>query len=88
MDLARRSGKYDAMIASFPSENMQFSACARTADGIVVFDICPSKAVFDEFGPELRAVLEAHGLGAPISGVDYPIDGGSPDENPDGSNVS
>jgi hypothetical protein len=86
-DLAAR---YEAMIATLSSENMQFSACARTADGIVVFDTCPSKAVFDAFSPGLREMLEAHGLGAPISVVDYPIvaayalgrriDGESPDD--------
>ena len=84
------AAKYVAMVATFSPENMQFSACARTADGIVVFDTCPSKAVFDAFSPGLREMLEAHGLGAPISVVDYPvvaayalgrrIDGGSPDD--------
>ena len=54
---------------------MRFSACARVADGIVVFDTCPSKAVFEEFSVSegFRAPLEAHGLGDPDSVVDGPV---------------
>lgn len=61
-------------MSSIPAESMRFSACARVPDGIVVFDTCPSKAVFDDFSasPGFRSLLEAHGLGAPDSIVDGP----------------
>ncbi len=62
------------MVASIPAESMKFSACARVDDGIVVFDTCPSKEVFDEFHTSegFRALLETHGLGQPDSLVDGP----------------
>jgi hypothetical protein len=70
-DLAAR---YEMMVASVPVESMRFSACAKVPDGIVVFDTCPSKSVFDEFSTSdgFRGLLEAHGLDAPESVVDGP----------------
>jgi hypothetical protein len=71
-ELVRR---YHAMLADLPLENMRFAACARTPTGIVIFDTCPSKEVFDGFmaAPEVRALLEHHQLHAPASLVDYPV---------------
>jgi hypothetical protein len=70
-DLARR---YEAMIAEIPTDMMRFSACAKVVDGIIVFDTCPSKEVFDEFhvSEGFTALLEAHGLDRPHSLVDGP----------------
>ena len=41
--------RYEALLADIPAENMRFSACARTPTGIVIFDTCPSKEVYDAF---------------------------------------
>ena len=69
------SARYEAMVAEIPAESMQFSGCFRTSDGIVVFDTCPSKAVFDEFisSEELRSLMARHGLDHPTSIVDHPM---------------
>ena len=67
--------RYEAMIAEVPTGNMRFHACARTPDGIVIFDTCPSKEVFDAFyaSPEVQALFERHGLGEPVERVDFPV---------------
>lgn len=71
-DLAAR---YKAMIAEVPPENMQLSACVRTADGIVVFDTCPSEEVFEAFSSSeaFRSLLARHGLEHPDSVADHPV---------------
>ena len=67
--------RYEAMLAEVPEENMHFHACARTEAGIVIFDTCPSKEVFDDFygRPEVQALLERHGLHEPAERVDFPV---------------
>jgi hypothetical protein len=67
--------RYEAMVEEIPSGNMRFHACARTADGIVMFDTCPSKEVFDSFysSSEAQALMERHGLGDPAERVDFPV---------------
>jgi hypothetical protein len=67
--------RYEGMIAEVPTDNMRFHACARTPDGIVIFDTCPSKEVFDSFygSPEVKALLERHGLDQPVERVDFPV---------------
>ena len=54
---------------------MRFAACARTPTGIVIFDTCPSKEVFDAFvaSDEVRALFARHRLDAPTSVVDHPV---------------
>lgn len=67
--------RYEALIAEVPAENMRFSACARTPTGMVMFDTCPSKEVFDAFfaSEDVKALFARHGLGRPASVVDYPV---------------
>ena len=67
--------KYEAMLAEIPVEAMQFAMCAKTDDGIVIIDTCPSKEVFDEFAASegLQALLARHGLDEPASLVDHPV---------------
>jgi hypothetical protein len=67
--------RYEAMVDEIPAGNMRFHACARTADGIVMFDTCPSKEVFDAFysSPEAQALMERHGLDQPVDRVDFPV---------------
>ncbi len=71
-DLARR---YEAMVAEIPAEAMQFGACLRTADGIIIVDTCPSNEVFDEFVvlEGLQALLDRHGLGRPDRLEGHPV---------------
>jgi hypothetical protein len=74
-DPAQLAAGYAAMIEQMPAENMRFHAAARTSDGLVIFDTCPSKDAFEAFygSPEVQAVMSAHGLGRPVSVVDAPI---------------
>ena len=71
-DLAAR---YEAMMAEIPPEAIQFAACIRTPDGIVIIDTCPSKEVFDEFvaSEGFQALLARHGLDTPASLTDHPV---------------
>ena len=71
-DLAAR---YEAMMAEIPPEAIEFAACIRTPDGIVIIDTCPSKEVFDEFvaSEGFQALLARHGLDAPESLTDHPV---------------
>jgi hypothetical protein len=67
--------RYEAMIAEIPLEAMDFAACIRTPDGIVIIDTCPSKEVFDEFvaSEGFQALMARHGLDAPASLTDHPV---------------
>ena len=67
--------RYEALADDVPTENMRFHACARTPDGIVIFDTCPSKEVFDAFYaiPDVLALFARHGLDAPVEKIDFPI---------------
>ena len=67
--------RYEALVADIPAENMRFHACARTHDGIVIFDTCPSKEVYDSFwnSPDVVALLRRHGLGDPSERLDFPV---------------
>ena len=67
--------RYEALLADIPAENMRFSACARTPTGIVIFDTCPSKEVYDAFvaSDDVQALVARHGLGAPASVADHPV---------------
>jgi hypothetical protein len=67
--------RYEALIDEIPTDNMRFHACARTPDGIVMFDTCPSKEVYDEFyaSSDVQALFERHGLGDPVARIDFPV---------------
>jgi hypothetical protein len=67
--------RYEAMLAEIPPANMRLHLCLRADDGIVLFDTCPSKEVFDDFfaGEGFRALRERHGLPDPTSVEDFPV---------------
>ncbi len=75
-DPAELVAAHDRLYQQFPPESLDLHVCVRTADGISVFDACPSRAVFDEFSQsaEFRAALADAGLPqprlAPIGEVD------------------
>ena len=66
---------YEAMVAELPQSNLALHACARTPDGILLVDTCPSKEVFDAFAAsdDFQALLARYGLGEPSSVVGYPV---------------
>ena len=71
-DLERR---YLALMADVPETNHVLHAAARTPDGLLIFDTCPSEEVYRSFfgpeGPGSR-LFEAHGL-VPETREDYPV---------------
>ena len=70
-DLERR---YLALMTEVPEENNVLHAAAKTPDGLIMFDTCPSKEVFDDFfsGDEVKALFARHGLtGAQVE--DFPV---------------
>jgi hypothetical protein len=63
---------YDRLMASMPAGNTSWHLCARRADGIVIYDTCPSEDAFNAFSssPALQQAFAAAGLPAPaISGI-------------------
>ena len=59
---------YDRMMDSFPPEMLLVHVCVGRADGITIFDSCPSEAEFRRFStsPEFRGALAAAGLPDPV----------------------
>jgi hypothetical protein len=67
--------RYLAMLADVPESNHTFHAAARTPDGLLIFDTCPSEDVYRQFfgpGGRAAALLETHGL-VPATREDYPV---------------
>ena len=70
-DLERR---YLALMAQVPESNHVLHAAAKTPDGLLIFDTCPSEEVYREFfeaGP-VKALFEEHDL-EPDSLEDFPV---------------
>ena len=65
---------YAALMDELPAANHRFHAAARTPDGLLLFDTCPSREVFQGFfgSAEVRALFERHGLANPTV-EDFPI---------------
>ena len=65
---------YRELMAQIPASNHVLHAAARTPDGLLIFDTCPSKEAYHAFfgSDEVRALLSAHGL---VDGVveDFPV---------------
>jgi hypothetical protein len=71
-DLERR---YVALSAEIPESNHVLHAAARTPDGLLIFDTCPSEQAYRSFfGPDGAgaALFERHGL-VPTSREDHPV---------------
>lgn len=68
-------GRYDAMVADIPAENMRLHLCLRAEDGIVLVDTCPSREAFERFatGDVFRALRARHGLPDPEALEDFPV---------------
>ena len=55
---------YLALMEQIPAANHVFHAAARTPDGLLIFDTCPSEEAYHAFfgSDEVRAMFAAHGL--------------------------
>jgi hypothetical protein len=71
-DLEKR---YLALLGELPESNHVLHAAAKTPDGLLIFDTCPSEdhyhTFFEADGPAL-ALFEKHGLVA-ATREDYPV---------------
>jgi hypothetical protein len=58
---------YRRVLEMIPPGNLHLHACVPQADGLTMFDACPSREVFEAFssGPQFRQMLQAAGLPAP-----------------------
>ena len=67
--------RYDAMVAEIPRENMRLHVCLRSDEGIMLFDTCPSREVFESFsaGDTFRELRRRHGLPEPERLEDFPV---------------
>ena len=67
--------RYLALMAEIPESNHVLHVCAKTADGLLVFDTCPTeeqyRAFFAADGPAL-ALFAQHGL-IPETREDHPV---------------
>jgi len=66
--------RYLRMFADVPESNHTFHAAAKTPDGLLIFDTCPSEDVYRQFfgpGGPAAALFETHGL-LPATREDYP----------------
>ena len=55
---------YRAMMEQVPASNHVLHAAARTPDGLLIFDTCPSEEAYRSFfgSDQVRAMLAEHGL--------------------------
>jgi hypothetical protein len=71
-DLEKR---YLALMAEVPESAHVLHAAAKTPDGLLIFDTCPSKEAYRATiaeGSPLSALAEKHGL-VPTTREDYPV---------------
>lgn len=73
-DPDRLLASYDALLAEVPRASMRFHACVRTPDGILLFDTCPTKEIFEETRDSewWRDALARHDLPQPRI-EDFPV---------------
>jgi len=71
-DLERR---YLELMAEVPESNHVLHAAAKTPDGLLIFDTCPSEEAYRTFfapGGPASAMFEKHGL-VPAAREDFPV---------------
>jgi hypothetical protein len=67
--------RYLALIAEVPEQNHRLHAAAKTPDGLLLFDTCPSEEAYHTFfapGGPAMALFEKHSL-VPTSREDHPV---------------
>jgi len=65
---------YRALIEQIPTANHVLHAAARTPDGLLIFDMCPSQEAYRAFfgSDEARALFAEHGLEGGVI-EDFPV---------------
>jgi len=62
--------RYLAMLADVPESNHTFHAAAKTPEGLLIFDTCPSEEVYRQFfGPGGPAAASSSTSSASTSGI-------------------
>jgi hypothetical protein len=63
-DPAKLRDAYDRLMEGYPPEAVQLHVCVIHADGITVYDACPSLEVFEDFsiGEQFAAAVASAGL--------------------------
>jgi hypothetical protein len=58
---------YERLLGLIPPANLHLHVCVADADGLWVYDTCPSREIFQSFaaGPAFRAALASARLPAP-----------------------
>jgi hypothetical protein len=67
--------RYLAVLAEIPESNHVLHAAAKSPDGLLIFDTCPSEEVYREFfkpGGPAAALFEKHGL-VPTTREEFPV---------------
>ena len=67
--------RYLAMIVEVPESNHVLHAAAKTPDGLLIFDTCPSEEAYRAFigpGGPASGLFEKHGL-VPTTLEDHPV---------------
>ena len=66
-DPAALAAAHDRLYQQIPPESVDLHVCVPAADGITVFDACPSREIFEAFSQsaEFRAALAGAGLPPP-----------------------
>jgi hypothetical protein len=58
---------YERLMETYPPDSLDLHVCVQRADGITIYDACPTRADFDAFttSSEFRTALAAAGLPEP-----------------------
>jgi hypothetical protein len=58
---------YDRLIATIPHEGLHLHICARGDQGLVIYDACPTREVFESFASseQMRGAMASAGLPEP-----------------------
>jgi hypothetical protein len=67
--------RYLAVLDEIPESNHVLHAAAKSPDGLLIFDTCPSEEVYREFfepGGPAATLFEKHGL-VPTTREDFPV---------------
>ena len=61
---------YDRLVAQFPPGVIELNVCVARADGITVFDACPSRDVFTGFSQSAEFLAAVATAGLPVPRVE------------------
>ena len=66
-DSARLRQAYDRMMEQIPHDGLHLHICVADANGLSIYDTCPSKEIFQSFAisPGFNGLMKASGLPLP-----------------------